>query len=345
MKELLEAGVHIGHRVHRWNPKMKKFLYGTKQGIHIIDIIKSVRYLRYACSFLQSASTLNKTILFVGTKSTASDLVPLAANECNGFYIKQRWLGGFLTNWRTMRKCIEKLEQLDNDLPLNVGNAKFDSHALTEINNTKTHTYEKHDSGKTSVPVNPLTNIISFDSQQNGRLQYTESEYAQTHSPASPFPTYYVNSSHTGETQATQEFSTDLPDEASNATQVGANSIPNRVTEQLHTHTHKQSQQSTGNLTKKELLALKKQQMRLAKFFGGVKGMTDRPDIMVILGQNEEKNAVHESLKLQIPNITIVDTDCDPELADYCIPANDDSFRSIHIILQKLVKAYKVPFT
>lgn len=251
MKELLEAGVHIGHTVERWNPKMKKFVYGTKEGIHIIDIIKTLRYLHYACTFLQSAATVNKSILFVGTKSTASEVVPLASKECNAFYIKQRWLGGFLTNWCTMKKCIQKLQQLDNDLP----------------------TQEAHHKDGN---INDESGILS--------------EVVQRKS------------------------------------------------------THHASRQKQG-LTKKEVLALKKQQMRLTKFFGGVKGMNERPDIVIILGQNEESNAVHECVKLQIPNITIVDTDCDPELADYPIPANDDSFRSIHIILQKLVQAYKSPFT
>jgi small subunit ribosomal protein S2 len=138
MKELLEAGVHIGHTVERWNPKMKKFVYGTKEGIHIIDIIKTLRYLHYACTFLQSAATVNKSILFVGTKSTASEVVPLASKECNAFYIKQRWLGGFLTNWCTMKKCIQKLQQLDNDLPTQEthhkdGNINDESGILSEV--------------------------------------------------------------------------------------------------------------------------------------------------------------------------------------------------------------------
>jgi small subunit ribosomal protein S2 len=213
MKHLLQARAHIGHRISKYNPKMAKFVYGQKQGIHIIDIIKTVKAIQQACVFVQSAAVLNKKILFVGTHTLASSLVVSAACECNGFFINHRWVGGFLTNWQTMQRCIQRLNEL------------------------QTNTCEQ--------------------------------------------------------------------------------------------------------MSKKEILNIEKQKARLNKFFGGVSSMEHQPDIVVIVGQNEEKNAVKECQKVHIPNITIVDTDCNPELADYPIPANDDSFYTIQFVLHKLVQAYE----
>jgi small subunit ribosomal protein S2 len=209
IQNMLDAGVHFGHRVRRWNPAMAPYIYGQKYGIHIIDILKTLQCLREACGYLHSKK--NARILFVGTKRAASYLVELAANECgpNAHFVNHRWLGGFLTNWTTMRGCIYRLNTLS----------------------------------------------------------------------------------------------------------------PEAAT------------------SKKERLELTKQKARLEKFFRGVKDMRTTPDLLIIVGQQEELNAVHESHTLGIPNITLVDTDCNPNLATYCIPGNDDSVRSIQLILSKLVRA------
>ena len=209
IQNMLEAGVHFGHRVQRWNPAMAPYIYGQKYGIHIIDILQTLQCLQAACTVMQR--TQDKKVLFVGTKRSASYLVELAAGECNGetFFINHRWLGGFLTNWTTMRGCIYRLNTL----------------------------------------------------------------------------------------------------------------APENAT------------------SKKERLQLTKQKARLEKFFRGVKDMRTMPDLLIIVGQQEELNAVHESHTLSIPNITVVDTDCNPNLATYCIPGNDDSVRSIQLILSKLVYA------
>ena len=206
---MLDAGVHFGHRVRRWNPAMAPYIYGQKYGIHIIDIVKSLQCLRAAYTYIQH--TKEKNILFVGTKRAASALIEIAAHECGekAYFVNHRWLGGFLTNWSTMRGCIYRL--------------------------------------------NTLT-----------------------------------------------------PENAS---------------------------------SKKERLELTKQKARLEKFFRGVKDMRSKPDLLVIIGQQEEVNAVKEAQVLKIPNITLVDTDCNPRLATYCIPGNDDSVRSIQLILSKLVHA------
>jgi small subunit ribosomal protein S2 len=209
IQNMLDAGVHFGHRAQRWNPAMAPYIYGQKYGIHIIDILKTVECLQQACIFMQR--TKNQKVLFVGTKRSAAYLVELAANECSGdaYFINHRWLGGFLTNWTTMRGCLYRLHRLD----------------------------------------------------------------------------------------------------------------PERAT------------------SKKERLLMTKQHARLTKFFRGVADMRTKPDALVIVGQQEEMSAVQEARKLAIPTVTLVDTDCNPKLATYSIPANDDSVRSIQLILSKLVQA------
>lgn len=212
---MLEAGVHFGHRVQRWNPRMAPFIYGQKNGVHIIDILKTTTCLQQACNFLQDAGKKSKTVLFVGTKRPAAPFMPSAATECQGFYVNHRWLGGFLTNWTTMRQCIQRLRVFDK----------------------------------------------GFEDGNN-------------------------------------------------------------------------------SFSKNEIVQMTKQRARLEKFFGGVKEMEDRPDLLVIVGQNEEMNAVREAQKLGLPTVTLVDTDCNPDLAEFPIPANDDSVHSIQFVLQKLVQSF-----
>jgi len=113
MKELLEAGVHFGHQTRRWNPKMKEFIFGERNGIHIIDLQKTQRYFREATNFVAEAANQGKTFLFVGTKRQAQDAVAEETRRCGQFYVNQRWLGGLLTNFQTIRKSIDRLHQLD----------------------------------------------------------------------------------------------------------------------------------------------------------------------------------------------------------------------------------------
>jgi small subunit ribosomal protein S2 len=276
IEDLLEAGVHFGHRVTKWNPRMAPFIFGERNGIHIIDLIQTLNYLDEASKFLEQTANRSgskssatsdssnssqksaKHVLFVGTKKQASSLIEVCANKINGIgiskdsgtssvaahYVNHRWLGGLLTNWSTMKICIDQL----NDL-------------------------EKR--------------------EENGELQ---------------------------------------------------------------------------TLPKKERSILKKQYEKLNKFFGGIKNMKQRPDVVIIVGQDHEMNAVRECNKLQntadfseTPNnpknsakptganfsqrkgesfnssrlrtITLLDTNCDPSLADIFIPANDDSTKSLELIL------------
>jgi len=114
MKELLEAGVHFGHQTKRWNPKMKEYIFGERNGIYIIDLQKTLKMFKEASKFVQELASDGKLILFVGTKRQAQDAIAEEATRCSQFYINQRWLGGLLTNWVTVQKSVKRLKELDD---------------------------------------------------------------------------------------------------------------------------------------------------------------------------------------------------------------------------------------
>jgi len=113
MKELLEAGVHFGHQTKRWNPKMKEYIFGERNGIYIIDLQKTLKMFKEASKFVQELAADGKIVLFVGTKRQAQEAIAEEATKCGGFYINQRWLGGLLTNWVTVQKSVKRLKELD----------------------------------------------------------------------------------------------------------------------------------------------------------------------------------------------------------------------------------------
>jgi len=113
MKELLEAGVHFGHQTKRWNPKMKPYIFGARNGIYIIDLQKTVRYFKSAYNFVRESVQNGNTVLFVGTKKQAQDSVSEEAERCGMFYVNQRWLGGMLTNFATVKQSIDRLKRID----------------------------------------------------------------------------------------------------------------------------------------------------------------------------------------------------------------------------------------
>jgi len=114
MKELLEAGVHFGHQTKRWNPKMKDFIFGERNGIYIIDLQKTLKMFKEASKFVQELASTGKVVLFVGTKRQAQDAIAEEAQRCSMFYVNQRWLGGLLTNWVTVQKSVKRLKELDD---------------------------------------------------------------------------------------------------------------------------------------------------------------------------------------------------------------------------------------
>ena len=212
LAQLLEAGVHFGHKAHRWNPKMFPYIYTERDGVHILDLIQTAELLKQACDFAQAASQEGKTFLFVGTKRQAASVVAREAQRCGAYYVNHRWLGGMLTNWVTLKTRIQRLKDLE--------------------------------------------------AQQN------------------------------------EGFIDQLP--------------------------------------KKEAAKVNKELERLRKYFTGVKNMSRIPDIILIIDQKCEITAIKEALSLNIPIISILDTNCDPELATIPIPGNDDAIRSIKFIVQTL---------
>ena len=116
IKDLLDAGVHFGHKTNRWNPKMSEFLYGHRNGIHIIDLQKTVVLFSEALKAIKDFASQGKSVLFVGTKRQASDLIEKYAKSCNQFFINKRWLGGILTNWNTIQNSIKRLKKIEDIL-------------------------------------------------------------------------------------------------------------------------------------------------------------------------------------------------------------------------------------
>jgi small subunit ribosomal protein S2 len=114
MKELLEAGVHFGHQTKRWNPKMKEYIFGERNGIYIIDLQKTLKMFKEASNFVRDLAAEGKTIMFVGTKRQAQDAIAEEAQRCSMYYVNQRWLGGLLTNWVTVQKSVKRLKELDD---------------------------------------------------------------------------------------------------------------------------------------------------------------------------------------------------------------------------------------
>nr|WAK84835.1 ribosomal protein S2 [Amicula sp. isolate GU52X-4 cfCalB7] len=212
LSQLLEAGVHFGHKAYRWNPKMFPYIYSEVNNIHILDLVQSATLLNKANKYVESAAQEGKSFLFVGTKQQASTLIAQEAKRCESFYVNHRWLGGMLTNWTTLKERIKYFKDLE-------------------------------------------------EQEASGTL--------------------------------------DL-------------------------------------LTKKEATLRRKELKKLRHHLDGIKTMKNLPDIVVIIDQKREMTAIKECRKLGIPIISILDTNCDPDLADIPIPGNDDAVRSIKLILNSL---------
>ena len=215
MKELLEAGVHFGHQVKRWNPKMKRYIFGERNGIHIVDLQKTLKGAVDAYNFVRNIASTGAPILFVGTKKQAQDAIAEEAKRAGAFYVNNRWLGGMLTNFSTVRKSIERLKKIET-------------------------------------------------MKEDG--------------------TYNV-------------------------------------------------------LTKKEVAAYEKERLKLEKNLSGIKEMKSLPGAIFIIDPKKERIAVQEAKRLSIPIVAVVDTNCDPDEADYVIPGNDDAIRAIKLLASKLADA------
>lgn len=212
LAQLLDAGVHFGHKAYRWNPKMFPYIYTERNNIHILDLVQSAQLLKEANSYVQSSAEQGKTFLFIGTKRQASALIAQEAKRCNSYYVNHRWLGGMLTNWVTLKSRIARLKTLEQQ-------------------------------------------------------------------------------------EADQVF----------------------------------------NLLPKKEASLRQTELdKLRKHLDGVKNMDRLPDVAIVIDQRREMTAIRECRKLGIPVISILDTNCDPDLVDIPIPGNDDAVRSIKLILKSL---------
>ena len=215
MKQLLEAGVHFGHPTRKWNPKMKKYIFTSRNDIHILNLEQTVEQIEEAYDFVKSQVELGKTVLFVGTKKQAKEAVIEEAERCGMFYMGNRWLGGTLTNFRTIRARIDRLNKLN-------------------------------------------------------------------------------------QMEKTGEF--DL-------------------------------------LTKKEVQKLKAERDKLEYDLGGIREMRSLPGVLFVVDPNKEYIAVKEARALNIPIVGLVDTNCDPDDVDYCIPGNDDAIRAVKLIAGAIADA------
>ena len=215
MKQLLEAGVHFGHHTRRWNPKMSEYIYTERNGLYIIHLAKTVDKIDEAYAYVKEVAASGKNILFVGTKKQAADAIKEEAERCGMYYVNVRWPGGMMTNFKTIKKSINRLNTL---------------------------------------------------------------------------------------TKMSEDGTFDM-------------------------------------LPKKEAAALNKEMLDLEKNYGGIKTMTELPAAVFIVDTKKEANAVKEAKKLGIPVIAIVDTNCDPDDADYIIPGNDDAIRAIKLISSVLADA------
>ena len=215
MRQLLEAGVHFGHQTRRWNPKMKRYIFAERNGIHIIDLAKTVKGLEAALEFVRQTVAQGDTILFVGTKKQAQEPIAEEATRSEMPYVNQRWLGGMLTNFVTIRKRLGLLDQLDAR-------------------------------------------------QQNGEFE---------------------------------------------------------------------------RLSKKEATRLMEEQAKLQRTLGGIRKMRRLPGAMFVIDPQREHIAVIEARKLEIPVIGTGDTNVDPDMLNYVIPANDDAIRAIRLLCTLIADA------
>ena len=215
MRELLEAGVHFGHQTRRWNPKMRRFIFAERSGIYIIDLTQTLERLEESAQFVRNLAERNGTVLFVGTKKQAQDAVETEAKRVSMPYVNHRWLGGLLTNWRTMSDRIERL------------------HELRRL-------------------------------KEEGQL--------------------------------------DL-------------------------------------LPAKERIAMANELEKLEQNLGGVADMRRQPDAVFIIDLKKEQLAVREARRLGLPVVALVDTNCDPDEADFVVPGNDDAIRSCSLVARVIADA------
>ena len=249
VEDLIEAGVHFGHRASRWNPKMRPYIYGKRNLIHIIDLRETVRGLLRSHKYLNNITSAagGGLVLFVGTKRQAKEAIEREAKRCGMPYVTERWLGGTLTNYRTIRDRLKRLTELESMwLPAfeNVKNVDLNAYMKTMLNET-------------------------------GRLDLA------------------------------------------------------KAPESAHIRT----------FSKKMVSTLSRELTKIQRNLSGIRDMSKLPNALVVVDPNREHIAVKEAQRMGIAVVSLIDTDSDPDMVDLPIPGNDDSIRSIELILGKLADA------
>ncbi len=247
VKDLIEAGVHFGHRASRWNPKMRPYIYGKRNLIHIIDLRETVRGLLRAHRFLAKTASNGSLVLFVGTKRQAKEAVEREATRCGMPFVSERWLGGCLTNYRTIRDRLKRLQELEAMwLPAHENPAKIDlpAHMRGMLN-------------------------------ESGKLEMNKA-----------------------------------PETA-----------------------------SIRGYSKKMVSTLNRELTKIHRNLSGIREMTRLPDAIVVVDPKREHIAVKEAQRMGVATVALIDTDSDPDVVDLPIPGNDDSIRSIELVLGKMADA------
>src|SRR6266851_1052808 len=247
VKDLIEAGVHFGHRASRWNPKMRPYIYGKRNLIHIIDLRETVRGLLRGYRYLAKVASAGSLVLFVGTKRQGKEAVEREAARCGMPYVSERWLGGCLTNYRTIRDRLKRLHELEGYwLPANENPAKID------------------------LPAYMKTML-----NESGKLELNKA-----------------------------------PESA-----------------------------SIRSYSKKMVAMLNRELSKIQRNLSGIRDMNRLPDAIVVVDPKREHIAVKEAQRMGVSTVALIDTDSDPDVVDLPIPGNDDSIRSIELMLSKMADA------
>ena len=247
VQDLIEAGVHFGHRASRWNPKMRPYIYGKRNLIHIIDLRETVRGLLRAHRFLTQVASRGSLVLFVGTKRQAKDTIEQVAARCGMPYVSERWLGGTLTNYRTIRDRLKRLQELEGlwlAAGENPGKVDLGAYMKSMLN----------EHGKFELHKSPETALIR-------------------------------------------------------------------------------------RYSKKMVAQLNRELTKIRRNLLGIRDMNRLPDAIVVVDPHREHIAVKEAQRMGVTTVALIDTDSDPDTVDLPIPGNDDSIRSIELVLARLADA------
>ena len=309
MKALLEAGVHFGHQTRRWNPKMAPYIYTERNGIYIIDLQKTVKKLEEAYAFVRQLSENGQSLLFVGTKKQAQEAIKDEATRCGMYYVNARWLGGMMTNFKTMRTRIDRLNQLKTMQ----ADGTFDMLPKKEVIKHLGEIEKLEEAYNFVRELGEKGETLLFVGTKKQAQEAIKEE-------ASRVGMYYVNARWLG--GMLTNFKT----------------MRGRV-DRLNQLKKMQEDGTFDMLPKKEVMKHLGEIAKLEKYLGGVTEMKKLPGALFVVDPRKERNAINEARKLNIPIVAIVDTNCDPDEIDYVIPGNDDAIRAIKLISSVMANA------